>query len=282
MSNLTNRYGLPDALYHAVMNDPYTGGGDISVTKLIDSAQRRVLLKKHGHAVVEDVSERLWALMGQAVHTVLERAGTSALVEKRLYAEVEGWKLSGQFDRLHLANKTLQDWKVCSTYKSGGDEGWARQLNILRWLAIVNGYEVDKLEVIAIFRDWRRTESVRNHEYPQQPIQIIQIPVWEISETVRYVTDRIALHQQASAGAKIDCTEDERWYSGTTYALMKNGGKRAIKVSAVREDLGEVKDGYFIEKRDGEYRRCEGYCEVAPFCEQFQNSKKGSTDDVGA
>ena len=34
--NLTNLYGLPDALVNAVRNDPYQGGGDISVTKLID------------------------------------------------------------------------------------------------------------------------------------------------------------------------------------------------------------------------------------------------------
>ena len=35
--NLTNLLGLPDAFVAAVKNDPYSGGGDISVTKLIDS-----------------------------------------------------------------------------------------------------------------------------------------------------------------------------------------------------------------------------------------------------
>ena len=46
--NLTNIHDLPQALVDAVRNDPYEGGGDISFTKLIDSAQRRVLLKKFG------------------------------------------------------------------------------------------------------------------------------------------------------------------------------------------------------------------------------------------
>ena len=82
--NLTNLLGLPDAFVAAVKNDPYTGGGDISATKLIDSPQRRVLYGKYKDFVVEDVSDRVWAVMGQAVHTVLERAGTSALVEERL------------------------------------------------------------------------------------------------------------------------------------------------------------------------------------------------------
>ena len=124
--NLTNLLGLPDAFVAAVKNDPYTGGGDISATKLIDSPQRRVLYGKYKDFVVEDVSDRVWAVMGQAVHTVLERAGTSALVEERLFMEVNGWKLSGQFDRLHVADKTIQDWKVTTTYKAEGDESWTQ------------------------------------------------------------------------------------------------------------------------------------------------------------
>ncbi len=32
---ITNKHGLPEALVAAVRNDPYAGGGDISVTKLI-------------------------------------------------------------------------------------------------------------------------------------------------------------------------------------------------------------------------------------------------------
>jgi len=74
MANLTNVHGLPDAFVNAIKNDPYTGGGDISVTKLIDSPRRRVLGKKFKDLVVVDVSEMTWALMGQCMHTVLERA----------------------------------------------------------------------------------------------------------------------------------------------------------------------------------------------------------------
>ena len=149
MSNLTNIFGLPEALVNAVRNDPYQGGGDISVTKLIDSPQKRVLSKRYKEVVVEDVSERIWALMGQAVHTVLERANTNALVEKRLFAQIGDWTLSGQFDRVHLQDGVLQDYKVCSTFKAEGDESWTRQLNVLKWLAKQNGIEVERLEVVA-------------------------------------------------------------------------------------------------------------------------------------
>lgn len=280
--NLTNLHGLPDALVHAVRNDPYQGGGDISVTKLIDSPQKRVLAKRYRDVVVEDVSERIWSLMGQAVHTVLERAQTSAVVEKRLFADVDGWTLSGQFDRVHLEDGVMQDWKVCSTYKADGDESWTRQLNVLRWLASQNGIEVNRLQVVAIFRDWKRSEAMRKSDYPQQAVKVIEIPVWDIKETLTYVGERVSLHRQAEASPPPPCTDEERWYSGTVYALMKTGGKRAIRLSPVRDELGQPDPGYEIVERKGENRRCAAYCEVAPFCPQYQQIKgaEGDTNDV--
>lgn len=268
--NLTNLHGLPDALVAAVRNDPYTGGGDISATKLIDSPQKRVLGRKYREMVVEDVSERIWSLMGQAVHTVLERAQTSALVEKRLYAEVEGWKLSGQFDRVHLDDSVMQDWKVCSVYKADGDVSWTRQQNVLRWLAAQNGITVNRLEVVAIFRDWKKSEAMRKPDYPQQAVKVIGLPVWTLDEAYEYIVDRVRLHQQAEAGTTVECTNEERWYSGTVYALMKKGGKRAIKISPVRDELGAPDAGYEVVERPGENRRCAHYCEVSSFCAQYQ------------
>ena len=276
---LTNIHGLPDALVNAVKNDPYTGGGDISVTKLIDSAQRRVLLKKNHEHVVEDVSDRIYSLMGQAVHTVLERAGTNAIVEKRMYADVMGWSLSGQFDRLNLWDGVLQDWKVCSVWKAGGDEGWTKQLNILRWLLMKNDMKVDRLQTVAIFRDWKKADAKRNPEYPQQNVQVIDVPVWDLADTEKFICERIAEHQAASRGEAVECTDDERWYAGTKYALMKVGGKRATKVADTPEELGDVTKGYEIIERLGSYRRCEDYCEVANFCPQFQRSKEAIPHD---
>jgi len=279
MSNYTNVHGLPDAFVNAVLNDPYTGGGDISATKLIDAPKRRTLYRAHKESVVEDVSERVWSLMGQAVHAVLERAETSALVEQRLYADVNGWKLSGQFDRLHLADGVLQDWKVCSVYKADGDVSWERQLNVLRYLAIKNGYQVDRLQVVAIFRDWKRAESKRNDNYPAQAIKVIDIPVWGLTDCEKYVSERVDLHQRSDAGEAIDCTEEERWYTGTTYALMKDGGKRAKRVVPILSDLGEIPPGHHVVTRPGSNRRCEEYCEVAPFCAQFQAIKASRKEE---
>lgn len=282
--NITNVHGLPDALVNAVKNDPYTGGGDISVTKLIDSPRKRVLGKRFKDLVTVDVSEMLWAVMGQATHTFLERAETTAMVEQRLYAEVDGWKVSGQFDRAEIKDGVMQDWKVCSAYKAGGDIAWERQLNCLRWLAHKNGIQIDRLEVAAIFRDWKKSEALRRADYPQQPIAVIPVPVWSLEDAEAYVRTRVGQHQAAENKELPECTDEERWYSGTTFALLRPGLKRAKKVAPTREELGEIPPDHIVEERPGINRRCEnGYCDVAPFCEQYQRIKQAQgepTNDV--
>jgi len=268
---ITNKHGLPEALVRAVRNDPYTGGGDISVTKLIDSPQRRQLWRQHEADIEEDVSERIWSLLGQAVHHILERAGTDTMVEERLYAEVDGWTLSGQFDRLHLASKTLSDYKVTTTYKAKGDDNWTRQLNVLRWLAFQNGFIVDHLEIVAIFRDFRKSEAERNPDYPQQAVKVIPVSVWPLDETEAYIRERVRLHQLAQTGmADVWCSDEERWYTGDKWALVKPGGKRALRVLDEKPD--EVPEGLVLEHRPGIYRRCEQYCEVAKWCSQWQDN----------
>lgn len=283
--NLTNIHNLPDAILQAVKNDPYKGGGDISVTKLIDSPQRRVLIKKYHASIVEDVSERIWSLLGQAVHTILERANKSDIVEERLYAEVNGWQLSGQFDRIDLHGTTLDDYKVTGVYKAMQSDftDWTNQLNVLRWLALRNGYKVDGLRIIAILRDWKKSESQRKANYPVAPIVSIDIPVLPDEQVYQYICDRISLHQKASAGEKVLCTDDERWYEGTKWALMKKGGKRAIRIYENKDDIeSPVADGLFIEERKGGYKRCAEYCEVAPFCDQYQPDGEEAADAFGS
>jgi hypothetical protein len=273
--NITNVHGLPEALVKAVKNDSYKGGGDISVTKLIDSPQIRLLSKKHHEVMVEDVSDRIWALMGQAVHHVLERSAEEhAVIEERFYMDVDGWKLSGAVDRLIPSQKVIQDWKFVSTYKADGDESWTKQLNILRMLAKANNIEIDKLEIIAIFRDWQRAVAKRDQDYPQTIVKIISVPVWSDDEAMAYIRERIALHQKADAGESVECTDQERWMAQTTYALMKEGGKRASKVALTKEELGEPAKGYEIVERKGGYRRCEEFCAVSQFCPQFFKDSK--------
>lgn len=282
MPIITNVHGLPQSIVAAVTNDPYKGGGDISATKLIDAPQVVMLSKQFAEHIKVDVSDRLWSLLGQAVHTILERAGLRAegmVAEERLYATVNGWQLSGQFDVMALDTGTLMDYKVTTVYKAKGNEAWTRQLNILRWLAHQNGHDIKALQIIAIFRDWRKVEAERNADYPKAAIQAINTPMWDLADTEAYILDRVRRHQAAQQGTVTPCTDEERWYSGDRYALVKPGVKRALRVLTEPPPPHDIPAGYVVEHRLGEYKRCLHYCDVAPFCEQWEHTNSATTDD---
>jgi hypothetical protein len=79
---LTNKFGLPDTLVRAVAYDNHVSAGTISVTELIDGPRIRILKKQYKYE--SDVSDNLYALMGSALHHVLERANISS-VRKRAF-----------------------------------------------------------------------------------------------------------------------------------------------------------------------------------------------------
>jgi hypothetical protein len=282
---ITNRHGLPDALVAAVRNDPYSSGGsDITATSLIDSPRIRELVRRNKDSITVDVVDRIWALFGSAVHHILEQSQTEARVEERLFVDFEGWVISGQFDRLLVEEKVLQDWKVTTAYKvQSSHAGWERQLNVLRWLCAQNGIEVDKLQVVAIIRDWQASRASADGTYPVANVAVIHLPVWDLTITEEYIRERIHAHQDARAGDLPLCTDEERWYSGGKFALIKPGNKRALKVLDTREEalaaLAESKaPSLTIEERPGRYVRCENYCEAAPWCEQWQSYLKEQAD----
>ena len=69
---ITNKHGLPDTLVKAVSRDTHRTHGTISCTTLIDGPQIRLLKQKHDYTV--DVIDGLYALIGTALHNILERS----------------------------------------------------------------------------------------------------------------------------------------------------------------------------------------------------------------
>lgn len=269
---ITNKHGLPEAIVKAVENDSYKRGmSDITVTELIGPPLQRILRREHSEELEEDASDRVWALLGQAAHTILERASDEgAVAERRLYKDIEGWTLGGQFDTIDLANGVLADYKVTSVYSLlyGEKPEWTAQLNVLAQLAIEHGFKVDKLQIVVIARDWSHGKS-KAPDYPSCPIQVVDIPLWMESERLLYIKARIDVHKaaevaHADGGHALECTVQERWEKPARWAVMKEGRKTAIKVhessSAAQVHLAELGNKHYIEQRPGARTRCQDYC----------------------
>ncbi len=273
---ITNVFGLPEPFVRAVVNDPYDPGTcDISVTRLCSSPRKVALEALHAPELTEDVADRVWSLFGQGIHAVLERAETKAMTETRLTIERQGWIISGQFDRFSVANGLLQEFKVTSTYsvKDGGRQEWEAQLNVLAHILREHGYSVSNLQVAVILRDWRRSLADRTQDYPPCPIFTIDVPMWTEEKCEEFLDYRIRLHQDARTTLP-ECSEDERWSTPETFALMREGRKTAVRVfdnqASVDEALELAGPKHWIEFRPGRNIRCESYCPVAPFCEQYK------------
>lgn len=274
---LTNRHNLPAPLVAAIRNDPYTAGASrISVTRLLQPPQMVKL--SQGHESVEDASERIWALLGQAVHTVLERANTDpdVVVEKRLFSEVLGWLVSGQLDVYDRGR--LSDYKITSVYSKDGKIEWERQLNLLAALARRNDVPVSDLEIVAIFRDWRPKEALAS-DYPDSQVKVIAVSLWEPEDAEAYLVERVRLHQLDDPPP---CTDEERWKRPTKWALMAKGRKRAVKLFDAKPFQLTLTDGQYWEPRIGSYIRCEGYCSVSKVCPQWKAYEAERANEDGS
>lgn len=285
---LSNKFHLPQAWCEAVSNDPYTKGeSDITVTELVSPPLIRVLRQKFGESQ-EDVSDRTWAVLGQACHSVLERAsGQQEQVEKRVYADVDGWVVGGQFDNLDLRSGVLSDYKVTSVWSIIGPTKveWTAQLNLLDYLLTMQGYQVKQLQIVAILRDWSKSKA-KSGDYPVCNVAVLPVVRWDLQSQIDYINRRVALHQAAEINMMYDilpaeCTPSERWEKAPKFALMKEGRKSAVKLFDVREECEQalVSAGakHYIELRPGERARCAGnYCGVAANCPYWQAIQESS------
>ena len=292
---LTNKHNLPQPVYDAVSYSDYTGGkSDYSVSGLGEPAQKKWLTGVHRHEIEEDASDRLYALMGSAMHSVLERADSTGITEKRLQVTVDGLQISGQFDRLGLVSEdggitgVLQDYKLASVweYIYGLKPDKISQANCYVYLLRENGYKVDKAEIVMFFRDWMKSKAKFDKSYPPTQMGIINVPIWTQVEQYNYIAGRIAVHEDAKrTGTPAPCSDEERWYTGDKYAVMKGTNKKASKVEDTQEAAQKYlegikanpsakdKDRYKIVHRPGVNKRCDDYCTASTFCEQYKGGE---------
>ena len=151
------------------------------------------LLREHEGEMTEDVRDRIWSLFGQVTHSIIERAADSELVEKRLFMTIDGVTISGQIDLYQ--GTTLWDFKTTSIYagKDGAKDQWIQQGNINRLLCLKNDIPVEKIQYVALYRDWSVMKQHRTKEnYPESQVEIFDLPMWTFDEAENFVRERIA------------------------------------------------------------------------------------------
>lgn len=303
---ITNVHNLPTVFENFDKAHAYSNGGSkYSATTLIDSPQVSRLRSRHYSSLEEDVSDQVWSILGTAVHAILESgAERDQVVEERFFSEVmcvdemrtnasapfhRTVEVSGQVD---LQTPTpegmiLSDYKTTRAYtvqaaKDGKPE-WTKQLNIYAALARRNGVKVAGLEVIAILRDWSKAGLDRSPDYPASPVVRVPVEMWSEKTAETFLVECVRRHE----GGYSPCSFEEMWARPPVFAfheLAKSGQlrKRATRLFDNRTDAENASldsPGSQVIERPRIFTRCEGnYCNVARFCDQFAELKKGSSE----
>lgn len=280
---ITNIHGAPATLVALANKNYYSkGDADYSVTELLSPPRVRRLRERHHSLLKQDVSDMLWSLLGSALHVVAERASADQHVtEERILADIDGIKVSGAIDLQEMTSEgvIITDYKFTSAYSVMNEKKeWEEQLNLYKWLVeSVKRIPVVSLRICALIRDFSRHD--RRENYPASPIHMVEIPMWDSVKAEMFVRERLHLHAEAKFADAMDeplphCTDDERWFSETTYAVKREGRKTAIRVFKSIEEAQELaqKEKGYVETRVGEPRRCTGnFCNVAEYCDQYQS-----------
>jgi hypothetical protein len=276
---IINDANLPEPLFNAIQySERDRGESDYTVTELIEPPRIGALKLRHKDEIVENASDRIWALIGSVGHEILSRGSMGQVVEKRLFAELDSYKISGQCD---LLEEGIVDYKFTSVWavKEGVKPEWEQQLNCYAWLARQNSIQVPSLKIIAILRDWNVNEAKRSPDMPQSQVVAATVRMWEQGQVESWLMNRIALHENAREGVLPECTPSEMWERPEKYAVMKKGNTKASRVLDTKLEAGQwmasqpKPQDFSIEVRPGERPRCESYCVVSEFCEIYKQWK---------
>ncbi len=289
----TNKHKLPGVLARALQSNDHKQEGKYSVSGLLNPPRQQQLFSRHNQVgaakadtpktdLIKDVSENLWALLGTAVHGVIQRFGkANDLIEQHICVEIDGISVSGTPDHFNLETLELNDWKVTSvySYQKGGRAEWEQQLNLYAWM-IGNkfGKYPKRLSNRLVLRDHQASKAKYDVMYPSVPFVTINQPLWAPEQAEALFMERIRLHEEA---AKLPddklplCTAEERWQRPDAWKAQKAGAKRATKVFTGATGL--VDANKFAEEKHLEVKymrggsiRCADYCAVNGLCSQYK------------
>lgn len=284
---ITNKTGLPEPIIQALQQDGYSkGAADYSVTQLLKPPQMVALSRRYADEIEYDASEMVWSLFGKSVHYIIERQ-SGGLSEQRFYGTYAGKIVSGQID--HYSQGVITDYKVTSVWTAiygSRTQEWEDQLNIYADLMRGDGYDVTGIQVVVFYRDWSARKAEHEASYPNAPIEIVPLSVWEPQIAKRAIENRVKLHElqnNEDPRTYTLCSAEDRWAKDDVWAVMKEGRKSAVKLheteAAAIEYVNTLGAKHYVELRKGESTRCAKYCNVAQFCKQYEKIKE--TENAG-
>ena len=276
---ITNKLGLP-GVFEKITSDKEPKEHRYSITELLNSTKEIRLKRKYWDKIEVDVSDLVPAIFGSAVHKVFEENSPFEESEVKYESQFGEDIVVGIAD--NVKDDTISDYKTATTskkdFKDYEDQIMAYAL--LRWKR--TGKITRKGIVYILFKDWSKIKAQTSSNYPSSPIYVHTFDIQD--SDYDYIEKKIRLKLAEINSSDIPaCTDEERWYTGTKYAVYKNASdKRATYITDSEEDahnfITNKCDGAGeIQVRKGQYIKCDLYCSVSKFCDQC---RKEETDVI--
>jgi hypothetical protein len=299
----TNNHGVPfeTAVFAAYHSTLYSGGaprvGKLSTTTLIGPLRKALYGMLQAESTEpQDVNFLLASAKGTCMHEGMTRALTAYnsgyVCEQRIETEVEGWKISGEFDIL-TPDKQIKDLKFVSNYNlkklqedmlilepgMSLEEMYEQTPTYFKYQAQLSVYyyllnDPEVKPYASILFSLNNGSDMGKYKVDQEVV----FPLWPREATEEFITNRVKLLKQHLADGTMPlCSDSERGYSKAEYKLQRVG--TTGKLSTVR---GSKFDNYtkfreFVMKsgklgdveqiQDAKYTLC-NYCNYSSICTQ--------------
>lgn len=285
MSNITG-ISLPLAAWLAGDEYDFRPGTQraISATSLLKPI-RQILLKERlttENMETPDVTERIAARLGHAIHDSMEKVWTNGSyrealallgypeklierivvnpsahdlqtrndiipiwVEQRGSREIMGYKISGKFDL--VLDGELNDTKSTSTFtfvKGSKDEDYCLQGSIYRWIHH-DKITSDHIHINFVFTDWMRARAKADPKYPQQRVLTHRVKLLSLQETDTWIRNRIKTleaHADLPEEALPRCTDRDLWRGETTWRYYSDPKKALDPTTRSSKNFTDAKE----------------------------------------
>jgi hypothetical protein len=198
--------------------------------------------------------------------------------------------ITGAFDLVY-DKRHMYDLKNTSCWKAmfGDKFDWAAQSNIYRWMYNNDrGITLDALSIVALLRDWNKNQMFRSGpKYPRYPAVEFKMPVWDLDESFKFMEDRVNLmikYEDTLDDDLPECTYEEMWSDADSVAVMSTrlksralrvlssmkAAKNFVNMHLAKPDCKDSVKTLSYEVRPAIRKRCEDWCPVNKYCNQYQ------------
>jgi len=276
------------------------------VTELIDCPRVVQLRKRHKQELFElpvtddEIRSNLKSFVGTAIHDAVSKQlfefvrrypNSGWMAERKIWDKIAGRKIVGKFDS--FLNGMLMDLKTTSVWKFIYKQfkEYEEQLNLYAYLLREDKIKVTLLEIIMWFTDYDVNKTYQHADYPKDFIEPVVISnLWSPSVAKDRIVNLVELHKsnEEKPDEELDfCKLEDMWAKDSVYAIEAPGSQRAVRLLDSLEEAEEYiaksknkeKDNWNIVKRTGERTRCDKFCKVNKWCNQYQAYLKDQEED---